>query len=255
MSARRAVFTFAAAVALCLCAALGSPALAQQFSSDNYLSKPHGMATLIVTTGEQTTMFMTTLSLFPRWELTVAAYLFNRDEDRKTGEGYSTSLYAKYMIYENEAKTGGIAFKFGAGQEPSYLIDGVGFEGASQTYWVNAPLTLPFLDNTLSWDIMPGANVTRNFGDNDATLGAFTYATRLAWYPKSPTLALVGEVYGAEGASSLRPQYRAGVRWEPNVHTNIAFTYGGQFNGEKGSGFEVGVMLFSPPFACIGPCR
>ena len=98
---------------LWLCAAFFSPALAQQFNSDNYLSKPHGVATLIITTGEQTTMFMTTLSLFPRWELTAAAYLYNRDEDRTTGEGYSGSVYAKYMIHENQAKTGGIAFKFG----------------------------------------------------------------------------------------------------------------------------------------------
>jgi hypothetical protein len=248
-------FAVVAATVLWLCAMTCTQTFAQQFSSDNYLSKPHGMATLIVTTGEQTTMFMTTVSLFPRWEFTVAAYLYNKDEDRTTGEGYSTSLYAKYMIYENKAKTGGIAFKFGAGQEPSYVLDGTGFEGASQTYWVNSPLTLPFLDNKLSWDIMPGASVTRNYGTDDATLGAFTYATRLAWYPKGPKLALVAEAYGAEGGATLSPQYRAGLRWEPNEHTNIAFTYGGQFNGQHGSGFEVGVMLFSPPFACIGGCR
>jgi hypothetical protein len=252
---RAATARLLGATVLALCAACASPVMAQQFNSDNYLSKPHGVATLIVTTGEQTTMLMTTLSLFPKWELTVAAYLFNKDEDRKTGEGYSGSLYAKYMIYENPAKTGGIAFKFGAGQEPSYVIEGKGFEGASQTYWVNAPLTLPFLDNKLSWDIMVGGSVTRNYGDEESTLGAFTYSTRLAWYPKSPKLALVAEAYGAEGAATLSPQYRAGLRWEPNQHTNIAFTYGGQFNGAHGSGFEVGVMLFSPPFACIGPCR
>lgn len=243
------------ATALWLCAMTCSPALAQQFNSDNYLAKPHGMATLIVTTGEQTTMFMTTVSLFPKWELTAAAYLFNKDEDRTTSEGYSTSLYAKYMIFENKAKTGGIAFKFGAGQKPSYVLDGTGFQGASQTLWVNSPLTLPFLDNKLSWDIMLGASITRNYGDDQVDLGAFTYSTRLAWYPKSPKLALVGEAYGAEGGARLSPEYKAGVRWEPNEHTNIAFTYGGKFNGDHASGFEVGVMLFSPPFACIGPCR
>ena len=243
------------ATSLWLCAMTCSPALAQQFNSDNYLAKPHGMATLIVTTGEQTTMFMTTLSLFPNWELTAAAYLYNQDADRKTGEGYSGSAYAKYMIYENKAKTGGIAFKFGVGQQPSYVVDGTGFEGASQTLWVNSPLTLPFLDNRLSWDIMPGASVTRNYGDDEATVGAFTYSTRLAWYPKGPTLALVGEVYGAEGAAKLTPEYRAGLRWEPTTWANIAFTYGGTFNGMQGSGFEIGVMLFSPPFACFGPCR
>jgi hypothetical protein len=232
-----------------------SSTLAQQFNSDNYLSKPHGTATLITTVGDQTTMLMTTLSLFPKWELTAAAYLYNRDEDRKTGEGYSGSVYAKYMIFENTAKTGGIAFKFGAGQKPSYVLDGTGFESASQTFWVNAPLTLPFLDNKISWDIMPGASVTRNYGDDEVTVGAFTYSTRLAWYPKSPKLALVAEAYGAEGASRLSPEYKAGVRWEPTTWANLAFTYGGKFDGSHASGFEIGVMLFSPPFACIGPCR
>ena len=161
----------------------------------------------------------------------------------------------RQLPVQNKAKTGGIAFKFGLGQQPSYVVDGTGFEGASQTLWVNAPLTLPFLSNILSWDIMLGASVTRNYGDDEATVGAFTYSTRLAWYPKSPKLAVVGEVYGAEGAAKLTPEYGAGLRWEPTTWANIAFTYGGTFNGMQGSGFEIGVMLFSPPFACFGPCR
>ena len=88
-----------------------------------------------------------------------------------------------------------------------------------------------------------------------ATVGAFSYSTRLAWYPKDPRLALVAEAYGAEGAATLSPEYRAGLRWEPTAWANIAFTHGGKFDGSHASGFEIGVMLFSPPFACIGPCR
>jgi hypothetical protein len=252
---RSSVTKLAGAAVIWLCAAIWSPAAAQQFNSDNYLSKPHGMATLIATTGEQTTMLMTTLSLFPKWEFTVAAYLYNKDQDRKTGEGYSTSLYAKWMLHENKAKTGGFAFKFGAGQKPSYVLDGTGFASASSTFWVNAPMTFPFCHDKLSWDIMPGASVTRNFGDDEVTVGAFTYSTRLAWYPKGPKLALVAEGYGAEGAAELTPEYKAGARWEPNDHANVAFTYGGKFNGSHASGFEIGVMLFSPPFACLGRCR
>ena len=36
-----------------LAASVCGPAQAQQFSSDNYLSKPHGVATLILTAGER----------------------------------------------------------------------------------------------------------------------------------------------------------------------------------------------------------
>src|SRR5688572_21366224 len=74
---------------------------AQQFSSDSYISKPHGMATLILTAGERNIMTMTTFSLFPRWEFTFAAYVYRDDKNSLTDDGYSTSIYAKYMFYEN----------------------------------------------------------------------------------------------------------------------------------------------------------
>ncbi|HSW56462.1 MAG TPA: hypothetical protein VLH59_15360 [Ignavibacteriaceae bacterium] len=80
---------------------IGSPVQAQQFSSDNYLSKPHGVATIILTYGERNSMLMNTFSLFPRWEFTVALYIYNNDNDPATDDGYLNSLYFKYMIYEN----------------------------------------------------------------------------------------------------------------------------------------------------------
>jgi len=49
-----------------------NPVHAQQFNSDNYLSKPAGVATIILTAGEQSEMVMTTFSLLPRWEFTYA---------------------------------------------------------------------------------------------------------------------------------------------------------------------------------------
>jgi hypothetical protein len=61
----------------------GPAAQAQQFNSDNYLSKPHGVATVILTAGPRDLMWMTTFSLFPKWEFTAAAYLFHEDNDRK----------------------------------------------------------------------------------------------------------------------------------------------------------------------------
>ena len=139
------------------------PVYAQQFNSDNYLSKPAGVATIIVTAGEQGDMVMTTFSLIPRWEFTYAVYVINSDKDRSTDNGYSTSLYFKYMIHENAAKTGGLAFKGGTGLDPGYL-GSVGLEDAFQTWWVNAPVTFPFFGNKVSWDLMPGASYTNNRG-------------------------------------------------------------------------------------------
>lgn len=224
------------------------PALAQQYNSDNYLSKPHGVATIILTGGERNSMWMTTLSLFPRWEFTAAAYVFYQAGDPRISDGYSTSYYAKYMIFENKAQTGGVAVKAGTGLEPGYLVANVGLEDAFKSYWMNVPVTVPFLDNKLSWDVMPGLSVTREFGVSEATVGAFTYATRLAWYPVSMTWSLVGEVYGAKGQTEAIPEYRAGLRWEPNPYAVLALTYDAEFSGSNGAGVEFGVMLFTPPF-------
>jgi hypothetical protein len=84
---------------------MARPAQAQQYNSDSYLSKPHGMATIIMTAGDRNFMWMITASLLPRWEFTTAAYVYDNDDDLKTDDGYSTSYYAKYMFYENKAKT------------------------------------------------------------------------------------------------------------------------------------------------------
>jgi hypothetical protein len=235
-----------------LCTLASGPALAQQFNSDNYLSKPHGVATIILTTGERNLMWMTTFSLFPRWEFTAAAYLFTETADRTAATGYSTSYYAKWMLYENQAKTGGLAVKGGTGLEPGYVNNSVKLEDAFRTYWVNAPLTLAFFDNRLSWDIMPGASLSLDDGEDAPALGAFSYATRLAWYPFNPKLAIAGEVYGAEGGAEAIPEYRVGLRWEPSQYAVFALTYDDEFDGTKGAGVEFGVMLFTPPFARLG---
>jgi len=230
------------------------PAQAQQYNSDSYLSKPLGMATVILTTGERNTMLMTTFSLLPRMEFTTAAYLYNNDNDPLTDDGYSASLFAKYMFYENEAKTGGAAVKLGTGLDPGYLDGEDKNNDAFKTFWMNAPATIPFFDNALQWDIMPGASVTLKYGAEETTAWAFTYSTRLAWYPFDPTLSLVGEIYGSKGDVDAKPEYRAGLRWEPNQHVVLALTYDDEINGDNGAGFEIGVMIFTPPFLCIGGC-
>lgn len=234
----------------------GTPAAAQQFNSDSYLSKPHGMATIIVTYGERNSMLMNTFSLLPKWEFTIAGYLYDNDNNPATDDGYSTSLYAKYMFYENAAKTGGFAVKAGTGLDPGYLDADNRLNDAFRTYWTNAPATLPFLDNKLSLDLMPGVSVTTGYGTEDEAAWVFTYATRLAWYPTSPTWSVVGEIVGAEGDGTAPAEYRAGLRWEPNAHAVFALTYDQEFEGgDNGAGVEVGMMLFSPPFFGIGKIK
>ena len=226
---------------------------AQQFNSDSYLSKPAGTITTILTAGQRNEMMMLTFSLLPRWEFTTSIFIYNSDSDVKTAEGYSSSLYAKYMFYENKAKTGGFAVKFGTGLEPGYLDTSNSLHEAFRTFWANAPATIPFFDNKLSWDVMPGFSVTRKLNDesNAGVTWAFTGATRLAWYPFSPKWSAVGEILGAAGQGTSPPEYRVGPRWEPNQYIVIALTYDNEIGGNNGAKFEIGAMLFSPPFFCI----
>src|SRR6186713_3409944 len=105
---------------------------AQQFNSDSWISKAHGTITLIPTYGQRNSMLMNTYSLFPKWEFTMAAYLYNDDGDAATDDGYSTSFYMKYMFYENKTKTVGAAIKAGTGMDPGYLVS-VGLQDAFKT--------------------------------------------------------------------------------------------------------------------------
>lgn len=230
-------------------------AKAQQFNSDSWLSKPHGTITLIPTWGQRNSMLMNTYSLFPRWEFTLAAYLYNDDGDNTTDDGYSSSFYLKYMFYENKTATGGAAVKAGTGLFPGTLDGEDRAKDAFQTYWMNVPVTIPFMHNKLSWDIMPGASFTRHYGPEEKTASSFTYSTRLAWNPFSPKWSVVGELFGAEGESSATPEYKFGWRWEPSQYAVFAITYGNEINGNNGAGFEIGAMLFTPPFACLGGCN
>ena len=201
---------FAALVLLALVCAIG-PAQGQQYNSDSWVSKPHGTVTTILTFGERQSLWMMTFSLIPRCEFTSAVYVYNNDDDPSTDDGYSTSFYGKYMFYENDAKTGGFAVKAGTGLGPGYMDGDERLQDAWKSFWTNAPITIPFFGNRLSWDIMPGASATIDYGEEKTTKYAFTYSTRLAWYPVSPKLAIVGEVFGSEGLDASS-KYRAGLR-------------------------------------------
>jgi len=109
-------------------------------------------------------------------------------------------------------------------------------------------------NNKLSWDLMPGTSMTKNYGDSQTVAWGFTYSTRLAWYPFDPRWSLVGEMFGTAGENKAIPEYRIGIRWEPSQYAVLAVTYGHEFNGSEGAGFEVGLMIFTPRFACFGGC-
>ena len=44
---------------------------AQQYNSDNYLVMPHGIGTIVLTTGERNVSFVTSLALIPKFEFDV----------------------------------------------------------------------------------------------------------------------------------------------------------------------------------------
>lgn len=227
----------------------------QQYNSDSWLSKPHGTITLIPTVGQRSSMLMSTFSLIPKWEFTEAFYAYNKDNDARTDEGYSYSLYAKYMFYQNAKENGGASVKFGTGMFPGTIDLAENNSDAFNTYWVNFPCTIPFLGDMFSWDIMPGASLTRTYGTNQTKNAmGFTYSTRLAYYPIDPTWSVVGEVFGMEGEAHNKPEYKIGFRYEQNPRFVWALTYGQEFSGTEGAGIELGVMIFTPQFACFGPC-
>jgi hypothetical protein len=245
----------AAASGFCLFMTSADSLLAQQFSSDSWLSKDHGVVTIIPTIGQRSSMLMTTYSLFPKWEFTVAMYQYNDDGDPTTSDGYSSTLYAKYMFYQNKAATGGAAVKGGTGLFPGYLTGEERVKDAFQTYWMNAPVTIPLFNNRISWDIMPGTSVSRKFNEDNDLGWSFTYCTRVAYYVLPDKFSIVGEVFGAEGETNNIPEYKTGLRWEPSKYAVFALTYGQEFEGDNGAGFEFGIMLFTPPFACFGKCK
>jgi hypothetical protein len=228
---------------------------AQQFNSDSWLSKPHGTITITPTTGERNSMLMTAYSLLPKWEFTIAMYLYNNDGDPLTDDGYSASLYAKYMFYQNKNETGGAAVKVGTGMRPGTINGEDKNKDAFQSYWMNVPVTFPLFNNKVSWDLMPGASVTKNYGQNETTAWGFTYSSRVAYNPFDPRWSIVGEVFGTEGEQTAIPEYKIGIRWEPSRYAVFALTYGQEFTDNDGAGFEFGVMLYTPPFACFGGCN
>ncbi len=219
----------------------------QQFNSDNYLTMPHGTGTFVLTTGERNSGMVSSFALIENFEFFVQAFLFRDGRVDDYSQHFTTTVYAKYMFWVNKANTGGAAVFLGMGDSPgSYNQDG--YSPLHKNYWTALPVTIPFFNNTISWDIMPGAMVDLDYGNNKETAWGFTYSTRVAVYKVIPKTAIVGEVFGTEGKAYSKPEYKVGLRWEPNSFIVPAISYGGSFDGSLGAGFEIGVVIFSPQF-------
>lgn len=220
---------------------------AQQFNTDSYLTMPHGTGTFTLTSGERNSSIYATFSLRPRFELNFSTSLFWEDEKTNSPQHFATNIFGKYMFWVNKTNNGGAAFFLGIGRSPGFYIQ-EGYSALHKNYWTALPVTFPLFNNTLFWDIMPGALVDLDYGDNKKTAWGFTWSTRVAVYKVIPKTAIVGEIYGTEGDAYSDPEYKIGLRWEPNDFIVPAITFGSNLNGGKGPGFEIGIMIFTPQF-------
>ncbi len=218
----------------------------QQFITDNYITMPHGTGTFILTNGERNANMYSVFSLLPGFELTFQTTLFWKKPEISSTNYFTTNLFGKYMFWVNNSNTGGAAVFLGIGKSPSYFSDQA-YAPMHKNYWTALPVTIPIFNNMLSWDIMPGAMVDFEKNSKDGAWG-FTYSTRLAIYKIVPQTAIVGEIYGTEEKLYSRPEYKVGLRWEPIDWIVLAATYGGATDGSKASGFEIGIMIFTPQF-------
>lgn len=235
---------------LAVCAVLlldSNPANAQQFNTDNYITMPHGTGTFIPTYGQRNANSILVFALAPRFELTLQASLFWENKDTGMPSYFTTNVFGKYMFWVNDNNNGGGGVFLGIGKSPSYFSE-AGYSPMHKNYWTAVPISFPLFNSTLSWDIMPGAMVDFDYGNNKETAWGFTYSSRLAIYKIIPKTAIVGEIYGTAGRVYSKPEFKAGLRWEGIDWVIIAATYGRALDGSKAAGFEIGAMIFTPRF-------
>ena len=219
----------------------------QQFNSDNFLTMPHGTGTFVITAGERNSGMVSSFALIENFEFFVQVFLFRDGRVDDYAQHFTTSVYAKYMYWKNDTNTGGGAVFLGFGQSPGYYTETI-YTKFHRNIWTALPVTFPFFNNLISWDLMPGAMVDFENGMNKNVVWGFTWSTRLAIYKVIPKTAIVFEAYGTEGGAYSTPEYKVGLRWEPNDYIVPAISYGSTFDGSLGAGFEIGVIIFSPQF-------
>ena len=98
-----------------------SPALAQQFNSDNQWVAPQGVETLVLTLGQEYSMAMLVAALLPETEFNLGVTRFGKGPEEGSDAHFSGTFYIKRRLAENEAGTGGWAVMGGTGINPSHL--------------------------------------------------------------------------------------------------------------------------------------
>lgn len=229
-----------------------STVFGQQYNSDNQWTAPRGVATGIVTVGEDYSILMGTVALFEDWEFTAGLTSYYDDPKNFSERHNSGTVYAKHRLWENGLGTGGAAILAGTGVDPSHIEAGT-VTDTFQTWWMSFVYTIPFKDGRITWDLMPGAMVNLNQDRQDEEASGMTYSTRLAIYDVIPRSAIVSEVFGTTGEAYAKPSYRFGVRWE-SKKLILAVTYSNAFDGSGGAGFEIGLMYLTEPRFCLGGC-
>jgi len=220
---------------------------AQQFNSDNYLTMPHGTGTFVITTGQRNSTFVSSFALVPKFEFFFQANLFRDYRVEDYVQHFTTTVYAKYMFWVNKEKNGGAAAFLGFGQSPGYYTN-TEYTRLHQNIWTAFPVTIPLFNNTITWDLMPGAMVDFDPKDSDKAAWGFTWSTRMGIYKIIPKTAIVVEAYGTQGQAASPAEYKVGLRYEPNDYIVPAITYSSQLQGGYGAGFEIGIVIFAPQF-------
>ena len=247
LQAKAAYRGLLAVVVVVLLAGVTAPAYGQQFNSDNWWVLPAGTGMGIQTFGQRYSTTYLGFGFTKGWEVDFAPTTYREDPVAGTASHYSTTGYVKALFWENEKQTAGVSGMFGVGQSPGYYQAGTRID-KSNSYWASFPLTVPFIDNAVSWDIMPGIVYNNDYGVNKTTSTGYTYSTRVNIYKIIPQSAIVGEVFGATGEARAEAQYKAGVRWE-SKYVVAALTYGDTVNRRhKGAGWEIGIMVFTIPY-------
>ncbi|NMM48322.1 hypothetical protein [Marinigracilibium pacificum] len=219
--------------------------MAQQFVGDNQWVAPHGVATIVGTAGQEYAQFYAIAALFPDWEFNTQ-FVHYYDDPRSNSESYTSfSFFVKHRLVENDAQTEGYSVLAGLGLFPQHLDEGE-VTSEFQSYWAMFTATYAFANNTILWDILPGATVNFDHKQTKKTAWGFTYSTRIAIYKVIPQSAIVGEIFGTAGAAESPASYRAGIRWE-SPKLVVALSYSNAFNGSYGAGFEIGAFFFTNP--------
>ncbi len=220
---------------------------AQQFNSDNYVVMPHGTGTFVITNGERNAAFVNSFGLIPRFEFFVQGNLFWENEKTESPQHFTATLYAKYSLWVNTQKSSGVSVFLGFGKSPGYYTQKE-FLTLHKNYWTAVVYTLPLFNKTIYWDFMPGGMVDIDYKGSKNAAWGFTYSSRINVYKLIPKTAIVAEIFGTEGSIYSAPEYKIGLRYEPNDFIIPAITYGNTLSGTGGAGFEIGLVIFTPQY-------